>query len=174
MRALEQYRLRCRRIFPERQTPLSIQAAPVRVHAGEPQPRSITSRRLDAALVIVTVPELGRTAQDHFLLNIMASFAESGREVIAARSAGARTRLEPQQRRLAGTVPFSYSADPRTRQLTAEPAGAAIVRCMFAEAAALELDLRRTAQPKTTQLHLCMAHAGEDLVWPMQAPTHTA
>ena len=32
-------------------------------------------RRLKLDLVIVTAPELGHAAQDHFLLNIMASFA---------------------------------------------------------------------------------------------------
>lgn len=40
-------------------------------------------RRLRVNLVIVTAPELGNAVQDHFLLNIMASFAEFEREMIA-------------------------------------------------------------------------------------------
>lgn len=39
-------------------------------------------RRHQADLVIVTAPELGHAAQDHFLLKIMASFAEFEREMI--------------------------------------------------------------------------------------------
>ena len=44
-------------------------------------------RRLEVGLVIVTAPELGLSAQDNFMLNIMASFAEFEREMIAARIA---------------------------------------------------------------------------------------
>src|ERR1017187_4502820 len=40
-------------------------------------------RRLEVALVIVTAPDLGDSAQDSFMLNIMASFAEFERELIA-------------------------------------------------------------------------------------------
>ena len=36
---------------------------------------------------MVTAPELGHSAQDNFMLNIMASFAEFERELIAARIA---------------------------------------------------------------------------------------
>jgi site-specific DNA recombinase len=42
-------------------------------------------RRLRVNLVMVTAPELGNAAQDHFLLNIMASFAGLRREMIAGR-----------------------------------------------------------------------------------------
>jgi DNA invertase Pin-like site-specific DNA recombinase len=37
-------------------------------------------RRLEVGLVIVTAPELGLSAQDTFMLNIMASFAEFERD----------------------------------------------------------------------------------------------
>ncbi|MBL8173187.1 MAG: recombinase family protein [Bryobacterales bacterium] len=74
-------------------------------------------RRLKLDLVIVTAPELGHAAQDHFLLNIMASFAEFEREMIAGRIAEARAALKTQARRIAGAVPFGYDADARTKQL---------------------------------------------------------
>jgi hypothetical protein len=86
--------------------------------------------------VIVTAPELGHAAQDHFLLNIMASFAEFEREMIAGRIADARARLKAERRRLAGAVPFGYTADPRTRQLVVQPAETDVVRWVFAQAAA--------------------------------------
>lgn len=93
-------------------------------------------RRHQADLVIVTAPELGHAAQDHFLLNIMASFAEFEREMIAGRIAEARARLKLERRRLAGGVPFGYRTDPRTRQFVPNEAEAEVVRWMFSEAAA--------------------------------------
>ncbi len=93
-------------------------------------------RGLGADLVIVTASELGHAAQDHFLLNIMASFAEFEREMIAARIADARARLKSERRRLAGAVPFGYTADPHTKQLVVQPGEADAVRWIFAEAAA--------------------------------------
>ncbi|MGJ5819316.1 recombinase family protein [Paludibaculum fermentans] len=51
-------------------------------------------RRLEVGLVIVTAPELGHSAQDNFMLNIMASFAEFERELISARIADSRARLK--------------------------------------------------------------------------------
>jgi hypothetical protein len=53
--------------------------------------------RLHVNLVIVTAPELGNAAQDHFLLNIMASFAEFEREMIAGRIAEAATGKRPSE-----------------------------------------------------------------------------
>ena len=44
-------------------------------------------------LVIVTAPELGDAAGDNLMLNILASFAEFEREMIASRIAESRTRL---------------------------------------------------------------------------------
>lgn len=85
-------------------------------------------RRLNLYLVIVTAPELGQAAQDHSLLNIMASFAEFEREVIAGRIADARAELKTEARRIAGAVPFGYHADPRTKQLVANTREAEIIR----------------------------------------------
>jgi len=92
-------------------------------------------RRLKLDLVIVTAPELGHAAQDRFLLNIMASFAEFDCEMIAGRIAEARAALKTQARRIAGAVPFGYNADPRTKQLVPNAREAEIIRWMFEEAA---------------------------------------
>lgn len=93
-------------------------------------------RRLEVGLVVVTAPELGHSAQDNFLLNIMASFAEFEREMIAGRIADSRARLKARRLRFAGGVPFGYDADARTKQFIPNETEAAIVRWMFAEAAA--------------------------------------
>jgi DNA invertase Pin-like site-specific DNA recombinase len=93
-------------------------------------------RRLNLNLVIVTAPELGHAAQDHFLLNIMASFAEFEREMIAGRIAEARAALTTKARRIAGALPFGFDADPRTKQLVPNPREAEVIRWMFEEAVA--------------------------------------
>ena len=53
-------------------------------------------------LVIVTAPELGDAAGDNLMLNILASFAEFEREMIASRIAESRTRLKARGQRIAG------------------------------------------------------------------------
>jgi len=58
-------------------------------------------RRLEVGLVVVTAPELGHSAKDNFMLNIMASFAELERELIAARIADSRRRLKARHLRFA-------------------------------------------------------------------------
>ena len=93
-------------------------------------------RRLEVGLVIVTAPELGLSAQDNFMLNIMASFAEFEREMIATRIAESRERLKARHLRIGGGIPFGYNSDRRTRQLVPNEEETAIVRWMFAEAAA--------------------------------------
>ena len=93
-------------------------------------------RRVDVALVVVTSPELGYSAQDGFMLNILASFAEFEREMIAARIADTRARLKQRHLRFAGGVPFGYDADRRSKQLAPNMEESAVVKWMFAEAAA--------------------------------------
>lgn len=93
-------------------------------------------RRLEVGLVVVTAPELGHSAQDNFMLNIMASFAEFEREMIAARIADSRARLKAQHLRFAGGVPFGYDSDRLTKQLVPNEEEAEIIRWMFSEAAA--------------------------------------
>jgi site-specific DNA recombinase len=93
-------------------------------------------REHGVGLAIVTAPELGFAAQDSFMLNILASFAEFEREMIAARIAESRARLKTRGRRIAGAVPFGYEADRRTKQLVLNEEEAAIMRWMFERAAA--------------------------------------
>ena len=66
-------------------------------------------RQLEIGLVIVTATELGHSAQDVFVLNILASFAEFEREMIATRIAESRERLKARHLRFAGGVPFGYA-----------------------------------------------------------------
>lgn len=86
-------------------------------------------------LVIVTAPELGDAAGDNLMFNILASFAEFEREMIASRIAESRTRLKARGRRIAGAVPFGYATDVRTKQLVPLQDEAEIVKWMFSQAA---------------------------------------
>lgn len=70
------------------------------------------------------------------MLNILASFAEFEREMIASRIAESRTRLKARGRRIAGAVPFGYTTDVRTKQLVPLQEEAGIVKWMFSQAAA--------------------------------------
>lgn len=92
-------------------------------------------RNHNVALTIVTAPMLGAAALDHMMLNVMASFAEFEREMTSMRIAEAREYLKSHGRRVAGAVPFGYSADPRTKQLVVVPEEAKIVSRMFQWAA---------------------------------------
>ena len=93
-------------------------------------------RELEVGLVVVIAPELGQSAQDNFMLNILASFAEFEREMIATRIAESRELLKARHLRIAGGVPFGYDADRRTKQLVPNEEESAVVKWMFAEAAA--------------------------------------
>jgi site-specific DNA recombinase len=93
-------------------------------------------RERGVGLTIVSAPEIGHTAQDSFMLNILASFAEFEREMIASRIAESRARLKARGLRIAGAIPFGYAADPRTKQLISIADEAAVVKCMFEQAAA--------------------------------------
>ena len=92
-------------------------------------------RRLEVGLVVVTAPDLGHSAQDNFMLNIMASFAEFERELIAARIADSRGRLKTRHLRFAGGIAFGYDSDRRTKQLVPNMGEAAVIWWMFSEAA---------------------------------------
>jgi len=93
-------------------------------------------RQRNVTLLIVTEPELGQTAQDSFVLNILASFAQFEREMIASRIAESRARLKARGRRIAGAVPIGYETDPRTKQLILCASEAVVVKWMFDQAAA--------------------------------------
>lgn len=88
---------------------------------------------LNVPLTIIKQPELGTSANDALLLNLMASFAEFEQQMTRDRLADARAALKQRGRRVAGVVPYGYDADPVTKQLLA--AEAERVRQMFAMAA---------------------------------------
>jgi site-specific DNA recombinase len=92
-------------------------------------------RELRIDLVIVTAPEIGTTAHDSLLLNLLSIFAEFEREMIAKRIADARAALKRQGRRVGGALPLGYDADPLTKQLVVNPKEIKQVRAMFAMAA---------------------------------------
>jgi site-specific DNA recombinase len=93
-------------------------------------------REFGVGLVVATAPELGGSAQDSFMLNILASFAEFERELIAGRIAESRARLKARGLRVAGALPFGYDADPRSKQLKPNASETAVVKWMFEQAAA--------------------------------------
>jgi len=82
-------------------------------------------------VTVVVSPELGISAEDTFVLNILASFAEFEREMIRERFADTRAALKRRGRRVAGVVPYGFEADPVTKQLVIEPREAHRVRKMF-------------------------------------------
>ena len=101
-------------------------------------------------LVVVTAPDLGDAAGDNLMLNILASFAEFEREMIASRIADSRTRLKARGRRIAGAVPFGYTTDVLTKQLVPLQDEAEIVKWMFSQAAAgkVPADIAQQANDK--------------------------
>jgi site-specific DNA recombinase len=104
-------------------------------------------RECGVGLVIVTALELGNSAQDGFMLNILAASAEFEREMIASRIAESRVRLKARGRRIASAVPFGYDADPRTKQMLQSASEAAVVKWMFDQAAAAKTRRRLPMRP---------------------------
>ena len=82
-------------------------------------------------LFIVAMPELAASAHDTFMLNMLAAFAEFERDMIADRIRDARASLVVRGQRIAGVVPYGYSAHPTTKQLIAVAEEASIVRQLF-------------------------------------------
>lgn len=82
-------------------------------------------------LFIVAMPELAASAHDTFMLNMLAAFAEFERDMIADRIRDARAGLVARGQRIAGVVPYGYSAHPTTKQLVAVAEEASIVKQLF-------------------------------------------
>ncbi len=57
------------------------------------------------------MPELGESALDTLLLNIMSCFAEFEREMIATRIAEERDRLISRKQSITSAMPFGYTTD---------------------------------------------------------------
>jgi len=73
-------------------------------------------------------------AQNRFLRNILAAFAEFERDMTATRIAETRAYLKKHGRRLAGPAPYGYDADPTTKQLVPNRKEARRVRLVFQRA----------------------------------------
>jgi len=74
-------------------------------------------------------------AQNRFLRNILAAFAEFEHDMTATRIAETRAYLKRHGRRLAGPAPYGYDADPVTRQLVPNSKESRRVRLIFGRAA---------------------------------------
>lgn len=105
-----------------------------------------TFRQFNVELLIVTSPDLGSSASDTFMLNLLASFAEFERDMIRSRLADARNAMKRRGMRLAGAVPCGYDADPYTKQLVVNYSEARKVEAIFQLAAdgALPTDIAKT------------------------------
>lgn len=68
-------------------------------------------------------------------MNVLATFAELERDMIADRLADARAARNARGERSAGRVPLGYTPDPRTKQLVVAETEAATVRWFFSRAA---------------------------------------
>lgn len=75
-------------------------------------------------------------AQNRFLRNILAAFAEFERDMTATRITETRAYLKRHGRRLAGPAPYGYEAHAVTRQLVPNSKEARRVRLIFRRAAA--------------------------------------
>jgi DNA invertase Pin-like site-specific DNA recombinase len=88
-------------------------------------------RELGVELRIAAMPELVGGAFDTLLLNVLSSFAEFERELIASRISDRRAGLIARGRRIAGRTPYGYTANRGTKQLIPKPEEATIVREVF-------------------------------------------
>lgn len=86
-------------------------------------------------LTIVSQPDLSVGAQQTLMLNLMALFAEFEQEMTRERLAETRAAMKRHGLRVAGIVPYGYTADPITRQLQPDPREARRVRAIFRMAA---------------------------------------
>ena len=88
-----------------------------------------------------------------FQMNMLATFAQFEREMIADRIRDGRAMRSARGERTAGKLPFGYRSDRRTKQLVIEPAEAEVVRWMFGEAdrGALPAHIAFGASARTTR-----------------------
>jgi site-specific DNA recombinase len=84
---------------------------------------------------IVLAPELGCSAEDSLILNILSTFAEFEHDMIRDRMSDARLAHKLRGRRVAGVVLLGYAADPLTKQLVVVAEEAQQVRKIFEMAA---------------------------------------
>lgn len=88
-------------------------------------------RDLGIRLAVVDDPQLGTSATDMLVLNIIGSFAEFEHEMIRDRLADSRAAMKRKGLRVAGRVPYGYSTDPVTKQFVLVVQEAKRVRAIF-------------------------------------------
>jgi len=88
-------------------------------------------KQIGTRLFVASMPDLTGGAYDTLLLNLLSTFAEFEREMIASRIAERRAGLVARGRRIAGAVPFGYTADPESKQLVQVEREASVLREMF-------------------------------------------
>lgn len=91
--------------------------------------------RHDVVLNVVTDPHFGESAAHRLLSNIVAAASEFQQDLTRERMAEARSALKQKGRRVAGRVPYGYTAEPGTKQLTIQRREAGRVRKIFDMAA---------------------------------------
>ena len=74
-------------------------------------------REHDVAFTVITSPELGDSAQDSLVLNILSSFAEFELELTRERLRDSRVSYKQRGLRIAGVVPFGYATDAHSKHL---------------------------------------------------------
>lgn len=92
-------------------------------------------RERQVQLLLVRAPDLGQSATDNFLLNLMGIVAEFEHDLIRSRLADNRAARKRKGLRLSGPPPFGYDVDPRTKQLIVNQHEATKVEAFFACAA---------------------------------------
>jgi site-specific DNA recombinase len=88
-------------------------------------------RDLGIRLAVVDEPQLGTSAADLLVLNIIGSFAEFEYEMIRDRLADTRAGMKRKGLRVAGRVPYGYITEPVTKQLVPVTQEARRVRAIF-------------------------------------------
>jgi len=88
-------------------------------------------RRAGVEVLIAEIPESANGASGRLLTNLLSSFAEFERDMTTSRIADTRAGLVARGRRIAGRIPFGYSAGPKTKQLVPVLREAGIVKTMF-------------------------------------------
>lgn len=116
-----------------------------------------TLRRHHVDLGIVTAPNLGESASDQFMLNMLASFAEFEHGLISERIRDSVRARRRGGRRLSGKPPFGYDLDASTKGLMVNAGEARKVSEFFRLAAAGQTP-RQIAEYATTRGWTTKAH----------------
>lgn len=122
--------------------------------------------RHDVGLTVVhrAIDAEGGSLQ-RFQLNMLATFAEMERDLIAERIADARRARSARGERSAGRVPLGYVSDPRTKQLVVAKDEARVVRRLFRLTAAgtaptdIALDANKRGLPNKQGSEVTGRHA---------------